>query len=184
MNWQLVSLAHAAPQPWRNGGGSTRELLAWPSAQAWRVRMSVAEVAQAGPFSVFEGVRRWFAVLEGGGVVLTLEGAPHDLTVRSEPFAFDGAAAVDCALRAGPTLDFNLMTREAPASMRRIRGSFTGRMPAGSLVAAYAATQGASLRAGGEELELPPATLAWQLVRADAGIELEGADALWMEIKP
>ena len=29
-------LADVAPQPWRNGGGVTRELLAWPAAGDWR----------------------------------------------------------------------------------------------------------------------------------------------------
>ena len=28
-DWQLVSLDAAAAQPWRNGGGTTRELLVW-----------------------------------------------------------------------------------------------------------------------------------------------------------
>ena len=37
-----------APQPWRNGGGRTRELLAWPDAQAWSVRISLAEIEAEG----------------------------------------------------------------------------------------------------------------------------------------
>ena len=45
MSWNLVQLADVAPQPWKNGGGTTRELLAWPDAASWRVRLSVAEVA-------------------------------------------------------------------------------------------------------------------------------------------
>ena len=50
---------------WRNGGGRTRELLAWPDAADWKVRVSVADVESDGPFSAFPGVQRWFAVLEG-----------------------------------------------------------------------------------------------------------------------
>ena len=41
MNWTLVSLQTAAAQPWRNRGGRTRELLAWPEPGRWRVRISV-----------------------------------------------------------------------------------------------------------------------------------------------
>ena len=44
MNWRSVSLASVPPQPWKNGGGTTRELLAWPAGADWRVRLSVAEV--------------------------------------------------------------------------------------------------------------------------------------------
>jgi environmental stress-induced protein Ves len=59
-------------QTWRNGGGSTRELLAWPEAGAWQLRISVAEITRDGPFSAFAGVQRWFAVLRGDGVRLRL----------------------------------------------------------------------------------------------------------------
>ena len=93
MSWNLVQLADVAPQPWKNGGGTTRELLAWPDADRWRVRLSVAEVAADGPFSRFDGVQRWFAVLGGAGVQLVVDGVTHTLTAASEPFAFDGAAA-------------------------------------------------------------------------------------------
>ena len=33
-----VCAADVAPQAWRNGGGSTRELLAWPAGADWRLR--------------------------------------------------------------------------------------------------------------------------------------------------
>ena len=65
MNWQLIRLDEVPASPWRNGGGVTRELLAWPEAADWCCRLSVAEVTQDGPFSRFDGVQRWFAVLGG-----------------------------------------------------------------------------------------------------------------------
>ena len=65
-----VRLADCPPQPWRNGGGVTRELLAWPQAADWRLRVSVADIERDGPFSPFPGVDRWFAVIEGDGVEL------------------------------------------------------------------------------------------------------------------
>jgi environmental stress-induced protein Ves len=34
------------------------------------LRISVAEITRDGPFSAFAGVQRWFAVLEGAGVML------------------------------------------------------------------------------------------------------------------
>ena len=126
MSWNLVRLADVAPQPWKNGGGTTRELLAWPDAASWRVRLSVAEVVADGPFSRFDGVLRWFAVLGGAGVRLVVDGAAHTLTTASDPFAFDGTATTQCALLGGATQDFNLMTRQAPARLQRVRGDYGG----------------------------------------------------------
>jgi uncharacterized protein len=110
-NIHRAQLAHTAPQPWRNGGGSTRELLAWPQVQAWQVRVSVARIDADGPFSAFPGVDRWFAVLAGAGVVLALPEGQHRLSPGSRPLAFDGALAPGCTLVGGPTDDLNLMVR-------------------------------------------------------------------------
>jgi environmental stress-induced protein Ves len=95
MTVHLVRWADAPAQPWRNGGGTTRELLAWPalaaappgpagdssvrssgSAMPWQLRVSVADITRDGPFSAFPGVGRAFAVLEGPGVVLDFATAP------------------------------------------------------------------------------------------------------------
>ncbi len=104
-----VSLSEVSPQPWRNGGGVTREVIAWPVAEAWQLRLSVAQIDKDGPFSVFPGVQRWFAVLAGEGVCMT----PPNIEVRrgDAPFEFDGAIAPMCRLIDGATRDLNLMLR-------------------------------------------------------------------------
>ena len=107
----LRRAADAAPQPWRNGGGSTRELLAWPAGGAWQLRISVAEIAADGPFSAYEGVQRWFAVIDGAGVVLGLADGECRLGTESGVLRFDGADAPACRLIDGPTHDLNLMLR-------------------------------------------------------------------------
>lgn len=104
-------VADTAPQAWRNGGGSTRELLAWPAGADWQVRISVARIDVDGPFSVFGRVERWFAVLSGAGVVLDFSGTEHHLTPAGSPLRFDGAMAPGCRLVDGPTSDLNLMLR-------------------------------------------------------------------------
>ena len=76
MTWQVVRLEDVFATPWRNGGGVTRELAAWPQAADWTWRMSVAEVGQSGAFSIFDGVDRWFAVLAGSGVQLMVDKKP------------------------------------------------------------------------------------------------------------
>lgn len=181
MNWQLVSLDDTAPQPWRNGGGTTRELLAWPAPSAWRVRLSVAEVQAAGPFSRYEGVERWFAVLQGQGVVLRVGGAEHRLTRESESFGFDGGAAVDCALVDGPTRDFNLMAAPGRASMRRVRGAAGVEVRAPALLALYAHAEPAELRTAKGDLRVPAFHLAWRLQDTPLTARLRADDALWME---
>jgi hypothetical protein len=184
MSWHSVSLSDVAATPWRNGGGVTRELLAWPDADSWRVRMSVADVAQDGPFSRFEGVQRWFAVLDGAGVHLRLKGELHALTPGSEPFVFDGGVDTDCTLIAGATRDFNLMLRGASGRMGRLAGKQAFGCSGGELIALYSGAGPALASAEGDDLEIGPQTLAWRILEAAGAVQLEAAGALWMEIAP
>lgn len=105
----IVDAHEVTPQPWKNGGGVTRELLRWPADGPWQLRLSVADIAANGPFSAFPGVMRWFVVLDGAGVVLTLPDGEHTLRPGDAPLCFDGAAAPGCRLLAGPTVGLNLM---------------------------------------------------------------------------
>lgn len=111
MSLRVVRACDAPPTPWRNGGGRTRELFAWPAGPDWKLRISLADVESDGPFSSFPGVQRWFAVLSGAGVVLRFADGERRLDAASAPLAFDGAASPGCSLVAGPTRDLNLMLR-------------------------------------------------------------------------
>ena len=110
---RTVRLSDVPPQPWRNGGGSTCELLAWPSTTPWQCRISVARIEQNGPFSAFPGVERWFAVVQGEGVVLRFANRRALLSVGSQPLRFEGASAPQCDLLDGATQDLNLMAQSA-----------------------------------------------------------------------
>lgn len=182
MNWQLVALSKVAASPWRNGGGSTRELLAWPRGAGWRVRMSVADVEADGPFSAFPGIERWFCVLDGEGVTLRLGSDAHTLRADSAPFRFDGGAAVDCTLLAGATRDFNLMAAPGRAQLRRIAGPQRLRPAPGSLVGLYAHRSGARIAGEAQCLGVPAGTLAWCVVPAAVELQVDADDALWMEV--
>ena len=111
MTLRLIHAQECAPQPWRNGGGQTRELLVWPPEGEWQLRISRADIAADGPFSAFPGVQRWFVLLSGEGVVLDFDN--HGLALRpgDTPLAFAGAAAPGCRLMGGPVRDLNLMCR-------------------------------------------------------------------------
>jgi uncharacterized protein len=107
---KYIRVDEVTATPWRNGGGVTRELWRWPEGGVdWRVRISVADIAQDGLFSSFPGVDRWFTVLVGKGVVLGFAEGAQVLGPDNAPLLFDGAAAPHCRLRAGPTRDLNFM---------------------------------------------------------------------------
>ncbi len=133
MTLTVLRMADRKAVPWKNGGGVTREIAAWPQGSgfedfAWRV--SMAEVREDGPFSSFPNVDRILTVLEGG-LRLTVHGAGvFDLSPRSPPMAFDGAAPAAAKLTAGPVLDLNVMTRRGAAAAQVDRVGALATLPA------------------------------------------------------
>lgn len=111
MTLNLIRGDEVPSQAWRNGGGTTRELLCWPSTIDCQLRVSVADITRDGPFSPFPGLTRWFAVMQGTGVLLHLDGQDRRVRAGDAPLCFDGAAAPGCRLLDGPTRDLNLMLR-------------------------------------------------------------------------
>ena len=149
------------PRPWRNGGGTTRELLALPAGEAWRVRVSVADVVVDGPFSAFADVSRWFAVIDGAGVVLTVDGVERRCTIAGEPLAFAGDADTRARLIDGPTRDLNLMLRGIGGAMRSVVPGEAFRP--GSRQCGLYATIAGELRTvpTSREAPMPPHALRW-----------------------
>jgi hypothetical protein len=119
MSFDLFRAADLIATPWKNGGGSTREIAAYPPGSnlddfAWRV--SIANVEADGPFSRFPGIDRTIVLLEGHGMKLLLDHAgEHRLDRVFAPFEFPGEAKVDAVLLDGATQDFNLMIRRERA---------------------------------------------------------------------
>lgn len=112
---KLIRFADLTPKPWKNGGGTTTEIAVSPEGAGfddfdWR--LSVAEVASDGPFSLFPGIDRTLTVIEGEGLVMTVEGRGMvTLTAASAPLSFPGDVPVSASLAKGPIRDFNVMTR-------------------------------------------------------------------------
>lgn len=108
--------------PWKNGGGVTTQLAVFPHGAGldtfdWRI--STAQVASEGPFSLFPGIDRSLAVIQGHGLVLTdADGECCRMGEGSEPFIFRGEQRIDAQLKGGPVVDFNVMTRRAACSHR------------------------------------------------------------------
>jgi environmental stress-induced protein Ves len=102
--------------PWKNGGGTTRQIACWPPAAGlddfeWRV--SMAAVAASGPFSRFPGVDRHILLLSGDGMRLRADDGSfdHRLDKPCVPFAFPGDVAVQSDMLGGVSHDFNVMVR-------------------------------------------------------------------------
>ena len=178
VSWQIRRLADAAPVAWRNGGGVTHELAAWPSTADWRWRISVAEVAKDGPFSHFPGVDRRFAVLSGAGVRLCFADRIVALTALDAPIAFSGEDACDCQLIGGATLDFNLMSQGLVARLDRFQhGPHLFEAPTSDTLGFFAMDP-LQLTWGGEALNVPAQSLCWCVAMQPLRIQAKGASFL------
>ncbi|SEB62231.1 HutD/Ves family protein [Arthrobacter woluwensis] len=117
---EIIRFSSIRPEPWRNGGGVTREIARHPREAspdgAWDWRVSIAEVGKAGDFSAFPGMERVISVIDGELLVLTVDGEEHAME-RYRPFRFSGDAATSSALPTGDIRDLNVIAR---------RGAFKG----------------------------------------------------------
>jgi uncharacterized protein len=179
--WQLVDLNATPVQQWRNGGGMTQALVAWPNLEEWRIRCSVATVAADGPFSVFAGVQRWFAVLEGAGVELNIAGLKHIQMQNAAPLCFEGGAATDCNLIHGETRDFNLMLNGCTGTMQAITNAFVHHAKVGQWLAVYSHDHDTSIKSQGRSLLVPLQHLAWTVCDSAHDLTVITKNALWMQ---
>lgn len=116
MQVHRIPFAAQRVMPWKNGGGSTREVAIAPSASApagftWRV--SVASVAADGPFSAFPGVDRSLWLLRGNGMVLDVAGREVRLERAWQRFDFAGETPIHARLIDGGNEDLNVMVERA-----------------------------------------------------------------------
>ncbi|HEX3139976.1 MAG TPA: HutD family protein [Rhizobacter sp.] len=173
-------------QPWRNTHGTTRELLCWPDTQDWSARVSVADVVRDGPFSPYPGIARWFAVIEGAGLVLRFGRVTHWVEVDEAPFRFDGGAAPTCQLIDGPTRDLSLMLRDGQGLMCDVAAGAVWRARF-SLRGLYTAGAG-RWWSDGSERRLAANTLLWSDSDAGAAWRFEPdtppTRAWWMGFTP
>jgi uncharacterized protein len=98
--------------PWKNGGGVTREIATGRPpgpGPSWGWRVSLAEVARDGPFSIFPETDRVIAVIDGAGMDLV---SPDGSAIALEPFQavrISGDEPLSGRLRRGPVRDLNVM---------------------------------------------------------------------------
>jgi environmental stress-induced protein Ves len=96
---------------WKNGQGITHEIGREPATgDSFLWRLSIAEVAADGDFSLFPGCDRTITLIQGAGMELDFDEAPAwRIEQHFMPFDFAGDWHCRCRLIDGPIRDFNLM---------------------------------------------------------------------------
>ncbi len=142
---RLLPASARTAVPWKNGGGVTREIAAWPEGSgmddfAWRV--SLAEVGADGPFSAFPDVDRTLTVVEGAGMDLTVGGTRVLVNSPYVPSDFRGDLPTDGRLLDGPVVNLNVMWRRGAVATAPTVAVVRGRLRvcAGALVVALDGT--------------------------------------------
>jgi environmental stress-induced protein Ves len=172
----LIPFAGLSALPWKNGSGSSTTIALGPPEAGlddfdWRI--SLATIAEDGPFSRYPGVDRTLALVEGNGMTLDIDGSERVVVCESGPvLAFDGDAEVVVKLNRGPTTDFNVMTRS-----ERCYHQFGRRRAAGKSRFMARADLTLLFLAEGDTLEVANEAQRFNLVRYDAVIFDQGT--LW-----
>ncbi|PYI65583.1 hypothetical protein CVV68_17850 [Arthrobacter livingstonensis] len=117
---EIIRYTSLKTTPWANGGGITRQLAAGTvdsrtlgsgaKGDSWDWRISIAEVAKAGPFSVLPGMDRILTIIDGDLIALTVDGTEQALE-KYRPYRFSGDSITSATLPTGSLMDLNLMTR-------------------------------------------------------------------------
>ncbi len=94
--------------PWKNGGGLSHEIFRFPeTGDQWLWRISLAEVASDGAFSIFPGCMRHLTLLSGEGMRLDFADRSAELLPPYSSVIFSGEEALSAYLIDGATTDFN-----------------------------------------------------------------------------
>jgi environmental stress-induced protein Ves len=107
--------AERPSRPWKNGGGQMADVVAFPEGAGlddfgWRV--STARVESDSDFSLFPGMDRVMALLEGDGLVL--EGglpAPLHLLPGAPPISYPGDVPIRARRLGGDVTALNAIAR-------------------------------------------------------------------------
>jgi environmental stress-induced protein Ves len=174
----LIPFASLAPVPWKNGGGSTTEIAVEPPGVQFHEfdwRISLATISQDGAFSLFPGVDRTLALVDGPGLVLDIdERSRFELGEGDSVIEFPGESAIRATLNGGTTIDFNVMTRRAVCHHK-----FGRRRLSGKSVFAPRGSRSVLFLAEGESLSVCSDGERIGLVRFDAIMFNTESDTVW-----
>ena len=138
--------------PWANGRGTSYEIASDRNDSGeWTWRLAMAPVIEDGPFSRIECINRFLAVIEGNGMLLSVDRKK----LQCQPLQvvrFRGDAITEAALTDGPITDINLMLRRKEAEGEMAVVSELGLIGRASIVVAVGGN--AQLRIGDSTIDL------------------------------
>jgi environmental stress-induced protein Ves len=183
MVWKLITADSLPSMPWKNGGGTTREVLKFPVSATidtfdWRI--SLAAVATSGPFSIFPEIDRTMIVTDGQGIELRDKNESIAVRRSDEPFSFSGEIPYRASLIGGPIADLNVMTRRTRYShlARRHRTAGTS-IDRGNIRVIVALSDRLICALGTESVAL--ARLDSLFVHGTESVAIEASD--WLEVE-
>ena len=122
--------------PWANGRGTSYEIASDRNeAGEWTWRLAMAPVNEDGPFSRIECVNRSLAVVDGAGMLLSVDRKKLQC-LPMQVVRFRGDAITEATLTDGPILDINLMVRRKEADGEMAIISEAGLLHGASIVVA------------------------------------------------
>jgi environmental stress-induced protein Ves len=174
--------------PWRNGSGVTLEIAREPAADnefLWR--LSLATVANSGPFSSYPGCRRSVSLIAGNGFRLDIGGQESAILDSIGATAlFSGGAPTGCTLINGRSTDLSLIVREPGTiiSVTRIQATEARIVPlqSSTLNAVFCLSEGSLLTLSGSARPSNRARTEAKLAVQDTA--LLGGQAAELAIRP
>jgi environmental stress-induced protein Ves len=140
--------------PWANGRGTSYEIVSDRNeSDEWTWRLAMAPVNEDGPFSRIECVNRFLAVIQGNGMLLSVDRKK----IQCRPMQvvrFRGDAITDAMLTDGPITDINLMIRRKEADGEMTIVAEAGQLRGASIVVAIGGS--AQVQCGDSAIALEP----------------------------
>lgn len=152
---RVLSEADYAQVPWKNGAGTTTDLLMLPPGathDSFDIRISRSPIMTEGPFSSFPGIDRRITLVQGERLDLTFDDRMETLRPFA-PLTFDSVLTPHSGLPFGAVQVINVMTRRGvwTSMVEALAGPWQARLAAGpgELVLIYAAKEGVRAREAG-----------------------------------
>ena len=189
MSYRHFPASQFTRMPWKNGGGVTHEIFRFPeTGEQWLWRISVAEVASDGDFSLFPGCIRSLTLLIGEGMRLNFAEHSVELLPPYASVQFSGQEALSAQLLNGPTTDFNAIWQEDTFNIHVERRAMHGSLwciaePKTSWLVYFLSGYG-RVKSDADSPEIQTGDALW-LKPNDSSqrLILEGAgEALWLKI--
>jgi environmental stress-induced protein Ves len=118
-----------ALQPWRNGAGTTREIVRVGPEDDFLWRASIARVDASGPFSAYPRHQRFSCLLDGGPLQLRFsDGTRLPLEPRMRAHAYAGHPAPMAVLDGEFAIVFNVMAARGRVEVQVLPRPLVGSM--------------------------------------------------------